>query len=100
MQFGAPSVRCFLPPSIVSRRPTVRPSQMLLTEEDAHEAFGQRMLGRIQSQSSATWMQTLIDDAVSGTTYQSTQAAMDDPDLGNHHVGLGDDGFRLDHKAE
>ena len=78
--------------------PLYDPAQMLLTEEDAHEAFRQRMLGRIQSQSSATWMQTLIDDGgIVGTTYQSTQAAMDDPDLvdNGHVVSMGDDGLQI-----
>ena len=71
---------------------------MLLTEEDAHEAFRQRMLGRIQSQPSAAWMQTLIDDGgIVGTAYQSTQAAMDDPDLvdNGHVVPMGDDGLQI-----
>ena len=78
--------------------PLYDPAQMLLTEEDAHEAFRQRMLGRIQSQPSAAWMQTLIDDGgIVGTAYQSTQAAMDDPDLvdNGHVVPMGDDGLQI-----
>ena len=59
---------------------------------------GRGCWGASQSQSSAAWMQTLIDDGgIVGTNYQSTQAAMDDPDLvdNGHVVSMGDDGLQI-----
>ncbi len=52
------------------------------------EAFRQRMLARIQERPAADWMTELIaDGGVVGTTYQSTQQALQDPDIvANGHV--------------
>ena len=68
--------------------PLYDPKQMLLIEEAAHEAFRARMLARIQSRDSSAWMQAMIEDGgIVATVYQSTQDALDDPDLvANGHV--------------
>ena len=74
--------------------PAYDQKQMLLRPEEAHEAFRERMLKRIQERSSAEWMQEFVaDGGIVGTTYQTTQAALNDPDVvANGHVLKQDNG--------
>lgn len=62
--------------------------QLLLRDPDKHEAFRERMLKRIQERPAADWMMQLISDGgVVAGIYQSTQEALDDPDIvANGHV--------------
>ncbi len=71
--------------------------QLLLRDRDKHEAFRERMLQRIQERSAAEWMAKLISDGgVVGGIYQSTQEALDDPDIiANGHVIERDGGVQL-----
>jgi crotonobetainyl-CoA:carnitine CoA-transferase CaiB-like acyl-CoA transferase len=69
------------------------PTQMLLPEEK-HEAFRARMLKTIQERSSQEWMADFIaDGGIVATTYQTTQQALEDPDIvANGHVVPRSDG--------
>ncbi len=64
------------------------PKQLLLRPAEKHEAFRERMLKRIQEQPAAAWMDAFINDGgIVGTTYQTTQEALEDPDIvANGHV--------------
>lgn len=64
------------------------PRQLLLRTPEKHEAFRDRMLTRIAERSSAEWMTDLIaDGGVVATVYQTTQEAIQDPDIvANGHV--------------
>ncbi len=75
--------------------PDFDPRQLLLPPEK-HEAFRERMLERIQSRPSAEWMEDCIaNGGVVATTYQTTQQALDDPDIvANGHVIDRPDGGR------
>lgn len=62
-------------------------AQMLLPAEK-HEAFRDRMLTRIQDRPADDWMADFIaDGGVVATKYQTTQQALEDPDIvANGHV--------------
>ncbi|MBT7336069.1 MAG: CoA transferase [Gammaproteobacteria bacterium] len=64
------------------------PKQLLLDDAVKQEAFRARMLARIQDRPAHAWMADFIQDGgIVAATYQSTQAALDDPDLlQNGHV--------------
>ena len=68
--------------------PDFNPRQLLLKTPEKHEAFRDRMLTRIAQRSSADWMADLIaDGGVVATVYQTTQEALEDPDIvANGHV--------------
>jgi crotonobetainyl-CoA:carnitine CoA-transferase CaiB-like acyl-CoA transferase len=58
------------------------PKQLLLKTPQKQEAFRERMLKRIQSRSAQEWMETFIEDGgIVATTYQTTQQALEDPDI-------------------
>lgn len=67
--------------------PDFDPKQLTLPQEK-HEAFRERMLLRIQSRTSDEWMADCIaNGGVVATAYQTTQQALDDPDIvANGHV--------------
>jgi crotonobetainyl-CoA:carnitine CoA-transferase CaiB-like acyl-CoA transferase len=71
-------------------------AKQLLLPPEKHEAFRERMLERIQSRTSAEWMADCIaNGGVVATTYQTTQQALDDPDIvANGHVIDRPDGGR------
>ena len=62
-------------------------AQMMLPDEK-HEAFRKRMLTRIQDRPTEDWMNDFIaDGGVVATKYQTTQQALEDPDVvANGHV--------------
>ena len=65
---------------------------------DKQETFRERMLRRIQSRPAANWMADFVaNGGVAATGYQTTQQALDDPDIvGNGHVvARGDGGVQL-----
>jgi crotonobetainyl-CoA:carnitine CoA-transferase CaiB-like acyl-CoA transferase len=64
------------------------PKQLLLRDKAKHEAFRERMLGRIQERPAAQWLQQLIaDGGVVAGIYQTTAEALNDPDIvANGHV--------------
>ncbi len=64
------------------------PKQLLLRPQEKQEAFRERMLKRIQDQPAAAWMDAFINDGgIVGTAYQTTQEALEDPDIvANGHV--------------
>ncbi len=67
--------------------------QLLLRTPDKHEAFRERMLMRIQERSATEWMTQLIaDGGVVGGIYQTTQEALEDPDIvaNGHVIALGE----------
>jgi crotonobetainyl-CoA:carnitine CoA-transferase CaiB-like acyl-CoA transferase len=68
-------------------------AQMMLPDQK-HEAFRDRMLARIQARDAADWMEDIIQDGgVVATAYQTTQQALDDPDIvANGHVISRQDG--------
>ncbi len=70
------------------------PKQLLLKTSEKQEAFRARMLSRIQERSTADWMQDFISDGgIVATTYQTTQQALQDPDIvANGHVIEDDNG--------
>lgn len=70
------------------------PKQLLLNDRDKQEAFRSRMLSRIQERTAAEWMQDFTNDGgIVATTYQSTQEALQDPDIvENGHVIDGQNG--------
>jgi crotonobetainyl-CoA:carnitine CoA-transferase CaiB-like acyl-CoA transferase len=73
------------------------PTQMLL-EPIKHEAFRERMLKRIQERPAADWMTDFIaDGGIVGTTYQTTQDALQDPDIiaNGHAIARADGGVQL-----
>ncbi len=75
--------------------PAFDPKQMLLRPEENHEAFRERMLKRMQDRPSHEWMADYIaDGGIVGTTYQTTQEALKDPDVvdNGHVIALGDEG--------
>ncbi|MEM9620579.1 MAG: CoA transferase [Pseudomonadota bacterium] len=63
-------------------------AKQLRLPADKQEVFRERMLSRIQERSADEWMQDVIaDGGVVGTTYQTTQQALADPDIvANGHV--------------
>jgi crotonobetainyl-CoA:carnitine CoA-transferase CaiB-like acyl-CoA transferase len=63
-------------------------TRQLTLPPEKHEAFRERMLERIQSRTSAEWMtECIANGGVVATTYQTTQQALDDPDIiANGHV--------------
>ena len=67
--------------------PDFDPAQLMLPK-NKHEAFRERMLKRIQDKPSQEWMDIFVaDGGIVGTTYQTTQQAMGDPDIkANGHV--------------
>ncbi len=67
--------------------PDYNQAQMMLPDEK-HEAFRDRMLKRIQDRSADEWMTDFIaDGGVVATKYQTTQQALEDPDIvANGHV--------------
>ena len=71
-------------------------AKQLTLPPEKHEAFRERMLERIQSRTSAEWMADCIaNGGVVATTYQTTQQALDDPDIvANGHVIERADGGR------
>ncbi len=71
-------------------------ARQLLLPPEKHEAFRERMLSRIQSRTSDEWMADCIaNGGVVATTYQTTQQALDDPDIiANGHVISRADGSR------
>lgn len=71
--------------------------QLLLRDKEKHEAFRERMLKRIQERPAADWMSQLISDGgVVGGIYQTTQEALDDPDIiANGHVIHHNEGVQL-----
>lgn len=75
--------------------PDFDPKQLTLPPEK-HEAFRERMLKRIQSRSADDWMADCIaNGGVVATAYQTTQQALDDPDIvANGHVIERPDGGR------
>ncbi|MEM7079364.1 MAG: CoA transferase [Pseudomonadota bacterium] len=75
--------------------PDYNPTQMLLNG-DAHERFRARMLKRIQDKPAAEWMEQFISNGgVVATAYQTTQMALEDPDIvANGHVVERADGGR------
>ena len=68
-------------------------AQMRLSEPK-QEAFRDRMLARFQEQSARSWMDTFMaDGGIVATAYQTTQEALDDPDMvANGHVVPRSDG--------
>lgn len=68
--------------------PDYDPKQLLISNPESHESFRQRMLQRIQDQSSAAWMQDFIaDGGIVAAKYQTTREALVDPDIvANGHV--------------
>ncbi len=68
--------------------PDFNPKQLLLKDKDKHEAFRNRMLTRISQRTAQDWMTQLIEDGgVVASIYQTTQEALDDPDIvANGHV--------------
>ncbi|MCZ6711881.1 MAG: CoA transferase, partial [Gammaproteobacteria bacterium] len=68
--------------------------QLGLRSTEKHEAFRERMLKRIQDQSAADWMAEFITNGgIVAAPYQSTQEALDDPDIiANGHAIKRDDG--------
>ena len=57
-------------------------SVQMLLPPDKQEAFRRRMLERIQERSADEWMDDFIaDGGVVATKYQTTQQALDDPDI-------------------
>ena len=77
--------------------PEFDPKQLTLPPEK-HEAFRERMLTRIQSRASAEWMEDCIaNGGVVATTYQTTQQALDDPDIvaNGHAIERADGGRQL-----
>jgi crotonobetainyl-CoA:carnitine CoA-transferase CaiB-like acyl-CoA transferase len=75
--------------------PDFDPRQLILPP-DKHEAFRERMLSRIQERTAAEWMADCIaNGGVVATAYQTTQQALNDPDIvANGHVIERDDGGR------
>ncbi|MFP6815738.1 MAG: CoA transferase [Pseudomonadales bacterium] len=67
--------------------------QLALRSPEKHETFRERMLKRIQDQSAADWMAEFITNGgIVAATYQSTQEALDDPDIiANGHAIARDD---------
>ena len=77
--------------------PDFNHAQMVLPPEK-HEAFRDRMLARIQERTAAEWMTDLIaDGGVVGTRYQTTQEALQDPDIvaNGHAIETPDGGVQL-----
>ena len=68
--------------------PAFDSAQMAMTDAEAHEAFRDRMLLRIQQRNAADWIRDFTDNGgIVATAYQTTQQALDDPDLiENGHV--------------
>ncbi len=62
--------------------------KQLFLPPEKHEAFRERMLKRIQDKSAAEWMDIFVaDGGVVATAYQTTQEALQDPDIvANGHV--------------
>jgi crotonobetainyl-CoA:carnitine CoA-transferase CaiB-like acyl-CoA transferase len=78
--------------------PHFDPAQMLLRDSTAHEAFRTRMLERIQERRAADWMADFVaDGGVVAGPYQTTQQALDDPDIvaNGHVVPRADGGVQL-----
>ena len=73
--------------------PDFDPKQLTLPPEK-HEAFRERMLERIQSRPADAWMADCIaNGGVVATAYQTTQQALDDPDIvANGHAIEREDG--------
>jgi len=71
-------------------------TRQLTLPPEKHEAFRERMLTRIQSRTSDEWMADCIaNGGVVATTYQTTQQALEDPDIvANGHVIESADGGR------
>jgi crotonobetainyl-CoA:carnitine CoA-transferase CaiB-like acyl-CoA transferase len=74
--------------------PDFDPELMSFRSQDKHEAFRARMLKRIQDRSAPDWMADFVaDGGIVATPHQSTQEALDDPDIvANGHVVERDDG--------
>lgn len=78
--------------------PAFDAKQMLLRPQERQEAFRERMLTRIQERASSDWMTDFIaDGSIVGTTYQTTQQALQDPDVtaNGHVIPMGKDGVQL-----
>ena len=78
--------------------PAFDAKQMLLRPEESQEAFRERMLRRVQEQASSEWMANFIaDGGIVATTYQTTQQALQDPDVtaNGHVIPMGEDGVQL-----
>jgi|GEM_PF-22957 len=72
--------------------------QLRLVDQQAHEAFRDRMMRRIQQRRSHEWMTDLIaDGGVVAAPYQTTQAALSDPDVvaNGHAISLADGEMQL-----
>ncbi len=76
--------------------PDFSPTQMMLPPEK-QESFRERMLQTISSRGSNDWMSDLIANGqVVAGVYQTTQQALDDPDLiANGHVFTSEEGRQL-----
>ncbi len=72
------------------------PKQLLLRTPEKQEAFRARMLQKIQQRSADEWMaQFIADGGIVAAAYQTTQEALDDPDIvANGHVRTMPDGSR------
>ncbi|MBT3428063.1 MAG: hypothetical protein HOL98_15305 [Gammaproteobacteria bacterium] len=70
------------------------PTQLFLSDPEKQEIFRNRMLSKIQEKPAAAWMQDFTDDGgIVATTYQTTQEALQDPDIvANGHVIEGQNG--------
>ena len=78
--------------------PAFDAKQMLLRPEERQEEFREHMLKRIQERASSEWMAKFIaDGGIVATTYQTTQQALQDPDVtaNGHVIPMGDDGVQL-----
>ncbi|MFM7119319.1 MAG: CoA transferase, partial [Gammaproteobacteria bacterium] len=78
--------------------PEFDPTQMLVRDPERHEAVRLRMLEQIQTRSAADWMTEFVaDGGVVAGPYQTTQEALDDPDIvcNGHVVPRADGGVEL-----
>ena len=78
--------------------PDFDPKQLLFLDQAKHEAFRERMLARIQEKSAAEWIDLCIENGgVVATTYQTTQEAINDPDIktNGHVIERSDGGLEL-----
>ena len=73
------------------------PKQLLLKDPAKHEAFRERMLRRIQERTADAWLDAAIENGgVVAGRYQTTQAALADPDIvANGHVVARQDGVQI-----
>ncbi|NOX51029.1 MAG: CoA transferase, partial [Gammaproteobacteria bacterium] len=73
-------------------------AKQLMLPKEKHEAFRERMLLQIQQRTAQDWMTTFVaDGGVVATTYQTTQDALDDPDIvaNGHVISRKDGGVQL-----